>query len=273
MTLLLGGSGQLGSALRILLPGCDAPPRSELNLLDPDLVAKVIARNPDCIINCAAYTDVDRAENEVDLATSVNATAVGDLASAASELDVPFVTISTDYVFDGRATEPYMESSRPNPINAYGRSKLDGERIALGYDGTLVVRTSWLISRTHDNFVSTVVAAARSGSVGVVEGQQGTPTAVDDLAQAMVDAVEHRVTGLLHLAAPPVVSRLGLAQAALEAAGIDPARAVGVPTTTLPGAAARPGFSALASERAEAADIAALASWRDRLVAIVAAFG
>ncbi len=270
MTLLLGGTGQLGTALRAELPDADAPTSRELNLLDPHLAATVIARKPDCIINCAAYTDVDRAEVEVELATAVNASAVGELARAASELGVPFITFSTDYVFDGQAAQPYTESSLPNPINVYGRSKLEGERNAMRYDGSLVIRTSWLISRTHDNFVSNVVAAARDGLVRVVDDQQGTPTAVDDLARAVVDAVKTRVTGLLHLAAVPPTTRLDLARAALDAAGLDPERALGVASATFSSAAARPAFGALVSERTATLGIAPLPSWQDRLALIVA---
>src|SRR5690606_2999745 len=101
------------------------------------------------VINCAAYTAVDRAEEEEELATRVNGHAVGWLAEVAAELDVPFLTYSTDYVFDGSGSSPYLEGDPTDPINAYGRSKRVGEEAALAYGGTLVVRTSWVLSSTH----------------------------------------------------------------------------------------------------------------------------
>ena len=270
MILILGGSGQLGTAMRARFPDALAPSRQELDLTDVrTLRNRVVALGPGVVINCAAYTDVDSAEDEAELATTVNATAVAELAAAAGQLGVPFVTFSTDYVFDGRAAEPYVESSLPNPVNIYGRSKLEGEQHALRYDRSLVVRTSWLISRTHDNFVAKVVAACRSNVVPVVDDQWGTPTPVDDLVAAVVSALRLRVSGLLHLAAAPVVTRLDLAQAALVAAGMGADRAVGVPSKSLESAAARPAYSALASERTEALGIASLVSWQARLGTIV----
>ena len=249
MTLLLGGSGQLGTAFRSVLPGCDAPSARDLSLLDPDLGAKVVARNPDCIINCAAYTDVDRAEVEYDLARAINATAVGELAQAANQLGVPFVTFSTDHVFDGRATLPYVESSRPRPVNAYGRSKLLGEEQALAYSGTLVVRTSWLLSPTHRNFLTAILARATSGDVSVVTDQVGRPSLAASVARATADVVSRHATGLLHLSNPPATTWFALARYACRLADLDEERIAPMTSDQLDRNAVRPRQSALESER------------------------
>ena len=271
MTLLLGGAGQLGTALRVELPDADTPTSRELNLLDPGLAGKVIARKPDCIINCAAYTDVDGAENDAAQAMLSNATAVGTLAATAGELNVPFVTFSTDYIFDGKARVPYDEQSRPNPINAYGQSKLAGEHLALRHSTTLVIRTSWLLSATHPNFLSRILAAGLRGAVAVVDDQVGTPTAVGDLATAVVLALQHGVRGVLHVAGAPPVSRYELAIAAFKAAHMDPANLYRSTSAEVGGAAQRPANSALASRRTAEPGVGPAPSWEVRLPEIAKA--
>ncbi len=149
-TLLLGGSGQVGTALKAALDDVIAPSRSELDLATADLdsVHRLVAEiRPEVVVNCAAYTAVDRAEDETTLAEIVNGRAVGILAEIAARAGIPLVTFSTDYVFDGSADSPYLESSVTNPLNAYGRSKLLGEELALlSNPRTLIIRTSWVIS-------------------------------------------------------------------------------------------------------------------------------
>jgi dTDP-4-dehydrorhamnose reductase len=249
-TLLLGGSGQLGSAFRLLLPDALAPVREEFDLADAEGIAqKVTDLVPTRIINCAAYTAVDRAEDDEETAQLINGQAVGMLARVAADLEVPFVTFSTDYVFDGDSDDAYTESSEPSPLNAYGRSKLVGERLALRHPGTLVVRTSWLLSATHPNFVQTILSRAADGVVDVVDDQWGRPTMVDDLAQATLDAADQDMRGLLHLASPPTTTWFGLAREACRIAGIDPGRVRPCATDRFPRPARRPRRSALESER------------------------
>lgn len=248
-TLLLGGSGQLGSAFRLLLPDALAPTRAELDLADLEGIAqKVTDLEPTRIINCAAYTSVDMAEED-ETAQIINGEAVGTLARVAGDLEVPFVTFSTDYVFDGDSDEAYTESSEPNPLNAYGMSKLLGERLALRHPGSLVVRTSWLLSATHPNFVRTILSRAADGAVDVVDDQWGRPTMVDDLARATLDAVDQGMQGLVHLASPPSTTWFGLAREACKIAGIDVDRVRPCPTERFPRRAQRPQRSVLESER------------------------
>jgi dTDP-4-dehydrorhamnose reductase len=221
--LLLGGSGQLGTALCALLPRVTAPSRSEVDVTEVnDLLEVLECTKPDCIINCAGFTDVDRAEQDEAEAFAVNATAVGAMARLASERDIAFATFSSDYVFDGCVTEPYVESSATNPINAYGRSKVAGEESTQQYPTSLIIRTSWLLSMTHRNFITRILERAATGSLRVVHDQVGCPTFVDDLALATLRALELGFRGVLHLASQPPISRHGLAQAVLIAAGLDP---------------------------------------------------
>ncbi len=249
-TLIIGASGQLGTAFSKLLPMAIAWDRRDLDLREiGEIRSRVEALSPRRIINCAAYTDVEGAEDHEATATAVNGEAVGVLAAVASGIGAQLVTFSTDYVFDGLSDEPYTESSVPNPLNAYGRSKLMGEDLALTYPKSLVVRTSWLLSTTHPNFVTTVLSLARERETLVVDDQWGRPTMVDDLAPATLQALDSDVTGLLHLASPPTTTRHGLAQDACRAAGVDPGRIIACTTADYPTRAPRPRHAALATER------------------------
>ncbi len=244
-TLLLGGSGQVGTALKAALDDVIAPSRSELDLATADLdsVHRLVAEiRPEVVVNCAAYTAVDRAEDETTLAEIVNGRAVGILAEIAARAGIPLVTFSTDYVFDGSADSPYLESSVTNPLNAYGRSKLLGEELALlSNPRTLIIRTSWVISRTHPNFVSTMLRLAREGrEIKVVDDQRGCPTVADHLAVATIEALHRDATGLLHITNQGDTSWFHLAVAAITAAGLDPALVDPCPTSEYPTKAARP---------------------------------
>lgn len=268
-SLILGSTGQLGTAFRRLVEHPVPLTRQQLDLasatvLDARRVLESV--QPSVVINCAAYTAVDKAESEEALATRVNGKAVGYLATAADELGVPFVTFSTDYVFNGRGARPYLESDPPDPVNAYGRSKLLGEQEALRFPGSLVVRTSWVLSATHRNFVTAIFGAVSSGrEVRVVDDQRGCPTIVDDLAKATVEAVDAGVRGLLHLTNQGETTWFGLARAALEAVGWDPNLISPCTTDEYPTAARRPSYSVLGSEVVERSGIAPLPPWQDSI--------
>ncbi len=269
-TLLLGGSGQVGTALKAALDDVIAPSRSELDLATADLdsVHRLVAEiRPEVVINCAAYTAVDRAEDETTLAEIVNGRAVGILAEIAARAGIPLVTFSTDYVFDGSADSPYLESSVTNPLNAYGRSKLLGEELALlSNPRTLIIRTSWVISRTHPNFVSTMLRLAREGrEIKVVDDQRGCPTVADHLAVATIEALHRDATGLLHITNQGDTSWFHLAVAAITAAGLDPALVDPCPTSEYPTKAARPAYSVLGSERTSELGLTSLPPWQDAL--------
>lgn len=272
MILVTGGSGQLGTAVRAILPDAAYPPREMLDLAAPDTLESIVADfSPDAIINCAAYTAVDRAEAEVATAFVVNAAAVGVLASVAASRDIPFVTVSTDYVFDGAADDPYVESSPTAPLNAYGRSKLAGEAAALAaYPEALVARTSWVFSATHDNFVAATLRRAAEGEALAVHDQRSAPTAADDLATALITAMTAGATGILHLANQGHASRFEFAVEAARLAGIDIDRIVAVDSARFASAASRPAYSVMRSERLAAVGLEPLRPWQDALAPVVA---
>jgi dTDP-4-dehydrorhamnose reductase len=265
MTLILGGSGQVGTAFRRLLPDAIAPNRRHLDLIDTgEIRSKIRALRPNRIINCAAYTAVDAAEEDEETANRINGEAVGELAVVAHELGIPFVTFSTDYVFDGETDEPYTEASKPNPVNAYGRSKLLGETAALCYPGSLVVRTSWLFSATHPNFVATILSKATKGEVRVVDDQWGSPTPVPELAAMTLRAVDNGMSGLLHIAGAPPTTWFRLAREACVAAGILPGRVVPCSSDESPRQARRPRRAVLTTTSTYQ-----LPDWRDELGSVV----
>ncbi|MGH9168542.1 MAG: dTDP-4-dehydrorhamnose reductase [Acidimicrobiia bacterium] len=272
MILLLGASGQLGTACRRLL-GAQAVPltRRELDFSDPTAIRPALAGyQPEAIINCAAYTAVDRAEDEEELAHRVNALAVGELAGWAAERQVPLVTFSTDYVFDGESDRPYVESDTPHPLNAYGRTKLAGEGLArAAWLETLVIRSSWIISGTHPNFVATILRKAREGPVRVVDDQQGIPTVAADLAAAGLQALRKGVSGLLHLTNQGPTTWFGLARKAVELAGLDPQLVQPCSSDEYPTQARRPAYSVLGSERRDQLALEGLPAWEESLPGLV----
>lgn len=275
MILVTGGSGQLGTSFRRLLPDAVFPSRHELDLSAPDSIRSTLEGiEPTAIINCAAYTAVDRAEDDEATATVVNGIAVGVLAKYADERGIPLVTFSTDYVFDGNGTRPYVESDPTDPINAYGRSKRVGEQLALDCRGSLVVRTSWVISGTHPNFVATMMRlAATHDSLKVIEDQRGCPTITDDLAAATLRAIGAGATGLLHLTNQGATTWYQLARRAIDLAGLDAGKVVPCTTDEYPLPAPRPNYSVLGSERLESLGVEPLPAWEVSLPAVVEALG
>jgi dTDP-4-dehydrorhamnose reductase len=270
--LVTGGTGQLGTAFRALLGDAVFPSRAELDLARPGSLASTLdAVGPRAIINCAAYTAVDRAESEEELATTVNGESVGVMAAWAADRAVPFVTYSTDYVFDGRGDRPYVESDPTDPVNAYGRSKLAGETAALEHPTSLVIRTSWVISGTHPNFVATMVRLVQERDLRVVDDQRGCPTIVDDLARATIAALGHGAAGLLHITNAGETTWFELARAAVAEAGFDPGLISACGTEDYPTPARRPAYSVLGSERREELGIPPMPHWRMSLPAVVAA--
>ena len=273
--LLLGGSGQVGAALVKRLDQVTAPSRREFDLAEakPETVRQLIeSTRPDAIINCAAYTAVDGAEVEAEVANILNGSAVGTLATIAGDSGIPFVTYSTDYVFDGQSNRPYVESSRTNPINAYGRSKLIGERLALEANSkTLVIRTSWVISATHPNFVATMLRLTGEGrSIRVVNDQHGSPTIASDLAVATIEALDLGARGVLHLTNQGATTWFDLANAAVREAALDPELLSPCTTAEYPTPAPRPAYSVLGSERAAEIGVSPLPRWQDSLPELVA---
>jgi dTDP-4-dehydrorhamnose reductase len=166
-----------------------------LDITDPVKTTEYIKKvRPDWIINCAAYNQVDKAEDDFQTALLVNGTSVKNISDAIRDTTCRFIHISSDYVFDGNANVPYNESSPVNPLSAYGRSKLEGEKAALTHHGSMIIRTSWLYSPFGTNFVKTILRLAHEKeSLRVVSDQTGTPTYALDLAEAIM----HIIAGVI----------------------------------------------------------------------------
>src|SRR3954447_5767471 len=191
--------------------------RRDLDIADPDAVrAAVQAARPDAVVNCAAWTDVDGAEEHEADATRINGEAAGHLAAAA-----PYVVhVSTDYVFDGTASEPYAEHDPTGPRTAYGRSKLAGEHAVAAAGDHAIVRAAWLFGVHGKNFVATMLRLAEQrDEVGVVDDQVGCPTFTGHLAPALVEIAERRLTGVLHVAGGGARPRGGVGRGALDGGG------------------------------------------------------
>jgi dTDP-4-dehydrorhamnose reductase len=194
--LITGANGQLGNELKLVSKnfyGYDFvfTDIDTLDITNPAQTSEFIkTTNPDWIINCAAYNLVDKAETEPERALLINATAVKNITEAILKSACRFIHISTDYVYDGLSNLPYNENIAPNPLSAYGRSKLAGEKYALMHQGSMIIRTAWLYSSFGNNFVKTIMRlAAEKESLTVVFDQVGTPTYAADLAGAIMNIV------------------------------------------------------------------------------------
>jgi dTDP-4-dehydrorhamnose reductase len=252
---ITGANGQLGSEFRKVAPGCDDyqftfTDIGELDILDNDAVSQFLAVHSfDCIINCAGYTAVDKAETEREKAMEVNAAAVKNLAAAANEHRALLVHISTDYVFDGHNHRPYLETDRENPLSWYGVTKLEGERQVLMHAGkALIIRTSWLYSSFGANFLKTILQkGSQQEELRVVCDQTGTPTWAADLAGAILHMLPlYRIPEkrIYNYANEGVCSWYDFAKEIAEMAGIG-CRIVPIPTSAWPTAARRPFYSVL----------------------------
>ncbi len=246
-----GAGGQLGAALVDAFPGARGLTRADWDVTFPSPNLGEV----DLVLHAAAWTDVDGAEANPQDAASAN---VGGTQNVAS-LGAPLVAFSTDYVFDGTKRTPYVESDAPNPLSAYGRTKLHGE--AAAGEGAWIVRSSWLFGATGMNFVRTMLAlGGERDEVSVVDDQRGSPTYVGDLAAAVRELIE-LPRGLWHLAAAGDCTWAELAEAIFEEAGLD-CRVRRITTAELGRAAPRPAYSVLRSERRDAPQ---LPHWRDGL--------
>jgi dTDP-4-dehydrorhamnose reductase len=234
--------------------------RAQLDIADRAAVQRAIAAaRPDAVVNCAAWTDVDGAEEHEAEATRVNGDGAGHLAEAAPYL----VHVSTDYVFDGQGTEPYREDHPAGPLSAYGRSKLAGERAVQNANPDhAIVRSSWLFGAGGRNFVDTMLRlGAERDALRVVEDQVGCPTFTGHLAEALVTIAVNRPAGILHVAGGGACSWFELARAALQEQNIT-TRIEPCTTAEFPRPAPRPAYSVLGSTRPDAPT---LPPWRDGL--------
>jgi dTDP-4-dehydrorhamnose reductase len=269
--LITGGHGMLGTELATLLRDetVAAPGRSELDVLDVRAVAAAVRdHKPDVVVNCAGWTAVDAAETHEEEACAVNGHAVDVLAATCVAHRAKLIQISTDYVFDGTSREPYREDDQAGPINAYGRSKLVGERAALGR-GQYVVRTAWLYgshgSRPPKSFVHAMIRlAAERETVTVVSDQFGQPTWTADLATQLVRLARGTAPpGVYHGTNSGRTSWYGFAREIFTALGADPDRVEPVPATEYPRPARRPANSVFGHEAWPRAGIAPMRDWRE----------
>jgi dTDP-4-dehydrorhamnose reductase len=265
---VIGGQGQVARSLREaatgdngIVFGCAERPQADL--LRPASIARALADfRPDIVINPAAYTAVDKAESEPDLAFALNREGARAVASAAAEQGVPVIHLSTDYVFDGTKDAPYVESDPVNPRSVYGQSKLEGEIAVAGANPRhIVLRTSWVYAPFGTNFVRTMLRlAAERDSLRVVDDQTGCPTYAPDIAAAAIAVARKVVTegwrtefaGVTHLAGPDALTWCAFAQHIVRGATVRGGRSVPVSpiaTADYPTPAARPANSRLATAR------------------------
>lgn len=249
------GAGQ--SDVKIISLG-----RPELDLAQPDTIEDAIRdADPDVIISAAAYTAVDKAEAESDLAQVINGVAPGELARVARLLNVPILHLSTDYVFDGTKDAPYTEEDRTGPVSVYGRTKLDGERaIAEATDNHVILRTAWVYSPFGSNFVKTMLRLAETReTLDIVDDQRGCPTSALDIAAVLlliarqvVNDPDPTLRGVFNLAAPDDASWAEFAAAifaGLEKRGGKSVTVNPIPSSQYPTPAQRPANSRLSGEK------------------------
>lgn len=284
-------TGKEGQVVRALVErgaraGHDIVPigRPDLDLAGASdaIVAALAAARPQAIVSAAAYTAVDKAESEPDLAFAVNAAGAGAVADAARQLAVPLVHLSTDYVFDGTKPDPYVETDPTGPTGVYGASKLAGEQAVLAaHDDVAVLRTAWVYSPFGANFVKTMLRlAADRDEVGVVADQRGNPTSAFDIADGILAVVANLAAGrdpaqrgLFHMAGSGDASWASFAEAvfaASAAVGGPSARVRPITTADFPTPARRPANSRLSGDRLAAAHGVRLPDWRESTASIVA---
>jgi dTDP-4-dehydrorhamnose reductase len=268
--LIAGGTGMLGTDLNAALGGRDVTSlgRAELDVTDLDAVRAAVAGH-DVVINAAAYTKVDDAESNEDAAYAVNAVGAANLATAAAEVGATLVQVSTDYVFDGSATTPYSEGAPVNPVSAYGRTKSEGERLALENNpgATYIVRTAWLYGEHGPNFAKTMLTlAAKLDTVSVVVDQVGQPTWTKDLANQIVALLDSNApAGIYHGTNSGVASWNEFAKAVFASAGLDSARILPTDSSAFVRPAPRPAFSVLGHDAWARAGLTPMRDWRDAL--------
>ncbi|QQA77469.1 dTDP-4-dehydrorhamnose reductase [Pectobacterium parmentieri] len=274
--LLTGANGQLGRCFQDRLPiGWEilATDSGELDITDLARVEEVVkAFQPDAIVNAAAYTAVDKAESEPELAEKINAIGPENLAITANKQGIQLVHVSTDYVFDGNATEPYEEDSVTNPLSVYGKTKLAGEQAVTKVSPeAIIVRTAWVFSEYGNNFVKTMLRLVKErDALSIVADQRGCPTYAGDLAQAIISLLEKNAEGgIYHYSGDQEVSWYEFAQAifavAAQKAVLSKVPALtSITTAQYPTPAHRPAYSTLSGEKIKVLGIA-LSDWERAL--------
>lgn len=263
--------------------------RPEMDLLDEASVSRsLLAAKPDAIVSAAAYTAVDKAESEPEIAVAINALGAGAVARAAEQLKVPLLHLSTDYVFDGEKDAPYDEEDPPGPLSVYGASKLDGERqVSKATRNHVILRTAWVYSAYRSNFLKTMLRLSESRTeIGVVDDQLGRPTSAHDIADALfriaarlISDPDPHLRGIFHLAAEGEASWAGFAGEIFKGLEWRTGRSVAVrpiASADYPTAAKRPRNSRLSTEKLQETYSIRLPEWQastsdvlDRLIGTV----
>jgi dTDP-4-dehydrorhamnose reductase len=276
--LITGAKGQLGNELKVVSQkyyGYDFiyTDIDTLDISDPLKTADFIHKTkPDWIINCSAYNQVDKAESDYENALMVNGIAVRNISDSLKDSTCRFIHISTDYVFDGNSSTPYSDSSPANPLSAYGRSKLEGEKAALTHYGSMVIRTSWLYSSFGNNFVKTIIRLANEkDSLKVVSDQTGTPTYAADLAEAIMQIISGVIRnqlafngGIYNYSNEGVCSWYDFALAIIEEAGLN-CQVIPILSVDYPTAAKRPSYSVMNKAKIKENYNISIPHWRTSL--------
>ena len=279
-----GAHGQVGNEIKMLsaqYPAFDFlfVDKDDMPIDDAEGVHRWFEQHrPAFCLNCAAYTAVDKAETDKEVAMRVNGEAPGILAAACTAFNTRFIHISTDYVFDGLATKPYLESDATSPVNYYGDTKLRGEeRVFAHHPNAIILRTSWVYSEFGHNFVKTMMRLMKEKeSLNVVNDQQGSPTYARDLAQVMLGIAAGAqnnpatwVPGIYNYSNEGVISWHAFAQAIKELIG-SACTVNGIPTSGYPTPAKRPAYSAFNKEKIKATYHITIPAWRDSLADCIA---
>lgn len=275
--LVTGAAGQMGFEVvrAFARSGHEviAPTLEELDFMDPRHVATSARKlQADWIINCAAYTQVDQAENESEQVYIINRDTAGQLAGAVAEYGGRMLHVSTDFIFDGTQKQPYRETDQPNPLGVYGQSKLEGEQAVLeALPTATVLRTAWVYGAYGHNFVKTMLRVAAEGKpLRVVDDQVGSPTWTGDIVNAIMALVEKNADGVFHYTNAGETSWCGFAVAILDEAAragfdIKTATVTPVPTSEYPTPATRPAYSVLDTEKIQSCLSLSIPPWRDSL--------
>lgn len=279
--LVTGANGQLGNEMRSLAKEnladtYDFTDKEELDICNEEAVNAYLNEHPaDVLVNCAAYTAVDRAEDDRELCELLNVEAPGILARAAESRGMAMIHISTDYVFDGRTCEPYTEEDAPCPNSVYGSTKLKGEYEVLDHcTRALIIRTSWLYSRYGNNFVKTMIRLGREReTLGVVFDQIGTPTCAYDLAKAIHTIINKGIVpGVYHFSNEGACSWYDFALAIHRLAGITTCKVVPLRTAEYPSRASRPPYSLLDKTKIKTTFGIEIPHWEEKLIQTFSSF-
>lgn len=269
--LLFGVRGQLGSVMydELTRRGHEVKglTHEDIDITDEAKVTDVILTGrPDAVVNCAAYNAVDKAESEEDICRRINTYAVGYMAGASEKVGAKFMHFSSDYVFDGRGNEPIAEDTQVHPLNIYGKSKADSEKLATSLcNRTYLVRVTWLYSTEGSNFVNTMLRLAETNrTIRVVNDQIGSPTYAPDLAQPLCDMLESDKYGIYNLTGSGYCSWYEFARRIFEIAGKD-IEVIPITSREYRSAALRPQNSRLSVQKAVSEGFGPLPSWEESL--------